>query len=288
MKKATFFLILLLINYLPCNSQEIINNSGLDPNELVQQIQTSGIDNIMSFQALNQGFSNYALIQQTGNENKSSISQQNDAASAMNNQSYAVQTGTSNELTVGQVGTGNLLLSFQLGYLASLAESQQENQTGVDYSTVPDLLQNAENGSPIEGEGNKISISQEGINNSAKIVQQGSYNTIIAEQKGKNNYLSALQNGTKNSVTDYKQGNESEQILFDTIIQIGDNLSLTTDGVANSTPAVNKFTQTGTNLSLQLSTSLLNTGVGVEINQTGYDMKVVVDQSYFSFPLGKQ
>ncbi|SHF00271.1 Curlin associated repeat-containing protein [Bacteroides luti] len=288
MKKATFYLILLLINYFPCNSQEIINNSGLDPNEVIRQIQTSGIDNIMNFQALNQGYSNYALIQQTGNENKSSISQQNDVASAMNNQSYAVQTGTSNELTVGQVGTGNLLLSFQLGYLASLAESQQENQIGVDYSNISALLQNAENGSQIEGKGNKLSISQEGNNNNAKVVQQGFYNTITAEQKGKNNYLSALQNGTKNSVTDYKQGNESEQILFDTIIQIGDNLSLTTDGVANSTPAVNKFTQTGTNLSLQLSTSLLNTGAGVEINQTGHDMKVFVDQSYFSFPLRKQ
>lgn len=288
MKKVTFYIILLLINYLTCNSQEIISNYGLDPNEAIQQIQTSGIDNIMSFQALNKGFSNYVLIQQTGNENKAGISQQNDVGSAMGNQSYTVQTGTSNELILGQIGTGNLLLGFQLGYLATLAESSQESQIGVDYSTVPALLQDAENESQIGGEGNKLSISQEGNNNGAKVVQQGSYNTITAEQKGKNNYLSALQMGTNNSAIDYKQRNESEQILFDTIIQIGDNLNLTTDGVANFTPAVNKFTQAGVNLSLQLSTSLLNTGAGVEINQTGHDMKVVVDQSYFSFPLGKQ
>lgn len=287
MKKATYYLILLLINYLPCNSQEIINSYGLDPNEVIQQIQTSGIDNIVHFQALNQGLSNYAVIRQTGNENKSSISQQKDAGSAMNNQSYAVQTGSSNEITLGQIGAGNLLLSFQLGYLATLVQNQQESHTGVDNSTVPALLTNVENVNQIGGEGNKLTISQEGNSNGVTAVQQGSYNNITAEQKGQNNYLSALQNGTNNSVADYKQGNESEQILFDTIIQIGDNLSLTTDGIANSTPAVNKFTQTGTNLSLQLSTNLLNTGAGIEINQAGHDMKAIVDQSYFSFPLGK-
>jgi len=252
MKKLTFFLILLLINHLSCNSQETINKSGLVTNEAIQQIQTLGSDDIMNFQALNQGFSNYALIHQTGNQNNTSISQQSYAGSSMNNKSYTVQTGTTNELTVGQVGTGNLLLGIQIG-----------------------------------GEGNKINISQNGINNGISAVQLGSYNTITAEQKGQNNYLSALQNGTNNSVTNYKQENESEQVLFDRIIQIGDNLSITTDGVANSTPAVNKFTQTGTNLSFQLSTSLLCTGTGVEINQIGHDMKVVVDQSYFSFPLGK-
>lgn len=288
MKKATFYLILLLINYLTCNSQEIISNYGLDPNEAIQQIQTSGIDNIMSFQALNQGFSNYVLIQQTGNENKAGISQQNDVGSSMGNQSYAVQTGTSNELTLGQIGAGNLLLGFQLGYLATLAESSQESQTGVDNITVSALLSNVGNGSQTGGVGNKLNISQEGNNNGVTAVQQGSNNTITAAQKGKNNYLSALQNGTNNLVAGYKQENVSEQTLFDTIIQIGDKLSLTTDGVANSTPAVNRFTQTGTNLSLQLSSSLLNTGAGVEVNQTGHDMKVVVDQSYFSFPLGKQ
>lgn len=244
MKKLTFFLILLLINYLSCYSQEIINNSGLVTNEAIQQIQTLGIDDIMNFQALNKGFSNYALISQTGNQNNTSISQQNYAGSLMNNKSYIVQSGTSNELTAGQVGTGNLLLGIQIG-----------------------------------GEGNKISISQNGISNGVSAVQLGSYNTITAEQKGKNNFLSALQNGTNNSVISYKQENESEQVLFDRIIQIGNNLSITTDGVANSTPAVNKFTQTGTNLSFQLNTSLLNTGTGVEINQIGHDMKVVVDQS---------
>ena len=287
MKKLTFFLILLLINYLSCYSQKIINNSGLVTNEAIQQIQTSGIDDIMNLQDLNQGSSNDVLIQQTGNQNNASISQQNNAGSAMSNKSYIVQTGTSNELTVGQVGAGNLLLGFQLGYIAPLAESQQGSHLRTYNSAASALLQNTENTIQIGGEGNKLSISQRGINNGVAAVQLGSYNTITAEQNGKNNYLSALQNGTNNSVTNYKQENESEQILFDKIIQVGDNLSMTTDGVSNSTPAVNKFTQTGANLSFQLSTSLLNTGAGVEINQTGHDMKVIVDQSYFSFPLGK-
>jgi hypothetical protein len=287
MKKFTFFLILLLINHLSCNSQETINNSGLVTNEAIQQIQTLGIDNIMNFQALNQGFSNYALIQQTGNQNNTSISQQNNAGFSMNNKSYIVQTGTSNGLNVVQVGTGNLLLGFQLGYIAPLAENQQGSQSRTYNSNVSALIQNAESAIQSGGEDNKIIISQNGINNGVSAIQLGSYNTITAEQKGNNNYLSALQNGTNNSVTNYKQGNESEQVLFDTIIQIGDNLNLTTDGVANSTPAVNKFTQTGTNLSFQLTTSLLNTGTGVEINQIGHDMKVIVDQSYFLYPLGK-
>lgn len=286
MKKLTFFLILLLINHLSCYSQEIINNSGLVTNETIQQIQTLGIDDIMNFQALNQRFSNYVLIQQTGNLNNSSISQQNNVGPAMN-KSYIVQAGRSNEITVGQVGAGNLLLGFQLGDIAALAESRQGSHPGTNNRTTLTLLQNAENASLIGGEGNKLSISQKGNNNGVTAVQIGSYNTITVEQTGMNNYLSALQNGTNNSVTGYKQDNESEQILFDKIIQIGDNLNLTTDGVANSTPVVNRFTQAGTNLSLQLSTSLLNTGAGVEINQTGHDMKVVVDQSYFSFPLGK-
>jgi hypothetical protein len=287
MKKLTSFLFLLLINYLSCYSQEIINISGLVTNQTIQQIQTLGLDDIMNFQALNQGSSNYALIQQTGNQNNSSISQQNNASSSMINKSYIVQTGTSNEITVGQVGTGNLLLGFQLGNIAALVESRQGIHSGTNNITASTLLQNAENTSLIGGEGNKLSISQRGNNNGVIAVQLGSYNTITVEQTGKNNYLSALQNGTNNSVAGYKLGNESEQILFDKIIQIGDNLNLTTDGVANSTPVVNKFTQAGSNLSLQLSTSLLNTGAGVEINQTGHDMKVVVDQSYFSFPLGK-
>jgi len=43
--------------------------------------------------------------------------------------------------------------------------------------------------------------------------------------------------------------------------------------------------QTGTNLSIEINNSLLNSLGGVEINQSGKDMKVVIDQSYFSFPM---
>ncbi len=287
MKKIISYLILLLINYFPCQSQEIINNSRVEPNEAIKQIRTSGIDNITSFQALNRGFSNNVLTWQTGNENKVGISQQTNSNLAMGNQSFTVQTGTSNELSLGQIGTGNVLLGFQLGYLASQTGGYQGSQTEMESGIAPALFPTLGNRNLVGGEGNKLNISQEGSSNSIMAIQQGSYNSITAQQKGKNNYLSVLQVGTNNAVIGYKQGNESELTLFETVIQLGDHLSLITDGVPNSTPAVNRFTQRGTNLSLQLNSSLLNTGAGVEVNQTGRDMKVVVDQSYFSFPFGK-
>ena len=43
--------------------------------------------------------------------------------------------------------------------------------------------------------------------------------------------------------------------------------------------------QTGTNLSFELNSDLINTAGGINVKQTGKDMKVVIDQSYFSFPL---
>ncbi len=289
MKNTLFLLIFLLMGISPCLSQEIMNDPGPQTNETIQQISTTGIENILDFQTLNQGIGNSAFIQQTGNHNKAGISQQSDAAIS-GNLSYTVQTGNENELTVGQIGSGNLLLGFQLGYLASTLTGREQgnhyglglgNGNGNAYAyghlhTTNDYL--------VEGERNKLTITQNGTNNGVMAIQMGSDNTISAAQTGTNNYLAVLQTGKNNRLTGYTQANTSDKVLFDTVIQIGENLTLDASEDSKSKPNGNKFTQSGTNLSLQLNNEFVNSVGGIEIDQKGKDMKVVIDQSYFSFP----
>lgn len=284
MKKNLLFLIFLLLNCFNGYSQEIINNPAIDTHYVIQQISTLGINDILSFQDLNKGICNFASTLQNGNQNKAIVNQQNYERSEMSNQSYTTQLGNANELTIGQIGKGNLFLGFQLGYLATQIESQQESPFGVENNQLITFLSpEVGNGSAVEGERNKMSISQFGNNNGVLAVQQGFDNNLSAEQTGKNNYLLALQIGTHNSVTGYKQANESDQILFDKIIQVGDNLSLNAEGASTYQPVANTFTQIGSNLALEVNSDLLNTLGGGGIKQTGNDMKVVVTQSYFSF-----
>lgn len=286
MKKSIVFIASLLLNSYSVYSQEIINNTGTTTNEVIQQINVPTIDGILSFQSLNRGISNYVLAQQTGNENSVRINQRNDASTDMSNQTYTVQTGNSNELTIGQIGSGNLLLGFQLGYLATLASTNTNSEIGTAGIPVFDFA-SLTNGNAIllEGERNKLIITQNGNNNAVMAVQQGTDNSIVAEQVGNNNYLVAMQKGTNNIVSNYKQENTSDQNLFDRIIQIGDNLSITTGGSSNTSSIGKTLIQTGENLALVINNDLVNSVGGVEINQTGTDMKVVIDQSFFSFPL---
>jgi len=279
MKRPFVYLIILLLDFSRCFSQEIINNLGTEINEPIQQISIPGIDNILGLQTLNRGISNFVNLQQTGNLNKASVSQQNDVGPAMSNQSYTVQSGNANELTVGQIGSGNLLLGFQLGYLATEAGIEKGKKN--DISDPPA----SESVSSIDGERNVLNTNQSGNYNGIMAVQQGTDNSISAGQTGKNNYLFVLQKGTFNSVADYKQENNSNSILFDSIVQIGDHLELKSHETSKPKPNQNIFMQSGTNLSLVINNDLLNSVGGVAINQTGRDMKVVIDQSYFSFPM---
>lgn len=284
MKTIILNMIFLMLSCLAVKSQPVMNNPGDRTNEAIQQIRTSTIDNILSFQTLNWAGTNYAMTQQTGNRNTATINQLRDATGLhTSNQSYAVQTGNSNELSVGQIGSGNLLLGFQLGYLASMADIHR-NENGTNNGNAFGLYKNG-NGYQVEGENNKLSILQQGSNNGLIAVQQGNNNEFSAEQRGSNNYLLGLQKGTHNKVTGYRQENYSDDILFETIVQIGNNLSLKTDDASKYKPNGNSFTQTGTNLSLEVNNGLLNAIGGVEINQLGNDMKVVVSQSYFLFPM---
>ena len=286
MKTTILYLIILLLNCFPGFSQEIINIPGMQINEAIHQISTVGTNDILSFQTLNQGIGNCVLTQQTGNLNKATINQQNELSAETGNQSLTTQFGNSNELTIEQIGSGNLMLGFQLGSHAMLTGTQKDSPMGFgNGNAFTSVSQMVENGYAVEGERNKMNISQKGNNNGVMAVQQGSDNILSAEQTGNNNYLLALQQGSHNSVTDYKQANESKQILLDKIVQVGHYLSLKTDGASTYTPTGNTFMQTGSNLSLEVNSSLLNTVGGVEINQTGRDMKIVVDQSYFPLPM---
>jgi hypothetical protein len=287
MKKSILYFIILLLISIPGYSQDIIINSGSSTQETIPQILLPGIDDLMNLQALNQGTRNYTNIQQSGNQNTATITQQNTTGPEKSNQSLTTQSGNSNELTLGQIGSGNVLLGYQMGYLSTLTGvTLPGNQAGVQAPTANTTgSTNTVSGYLMEGDHNQLNISQNGNNNGVMAVQQGSYNTISAEQNGNNNYLLALQKGFNNSLTGYKQENESDQILYDRVVQIGDNLSLKSDEVSKSSVKGNTFMQTGTNLSLEIKSDLINTAGGLDISQTGKDMKVVIDQSYFSFPL---
>ena len=274
MKRKPIFLFLFLLIVYPVYSQDIINSLNVGTNESIHQISTSAIADIQSFQTLNRGTGSFVLIRQTGNQNTSSINQQSDPGQS--NQSYAYQQGSFNEMSVGQIGSSNFLLGFQLGYLANEVNSSHGILPSVSVSGAIDGGQ--------KGDGNVLEVSQEGENNGIMAVQQGNDNSISAEQKGTNNYLLILQKGTNNSVTGYAQENSSGR-NFDTIIQEGESLSLEATGISTSKAMGNIFSQSGINLSLQINNGFVNSLGGIEITQTGKDMNVVVDQSYFSLPL---
>lgn len=285
MKTFILYLIVLLLNCFAGYSQDIINYTGTDTNEGIQQISVPEINDILSFQTLNQGVSNFSSIQQTGNQNTATVNQKADPGPGFSNQSYNIQEGNLNEMTIGQIGSGNVLLSYQLGYLSnSLSQSNLfgfglENSFGLTGTSIEgNILMTF-------GERNKLQVIQEGSNNGMMALQMGSGNIIDVRQKGSNNYLAIFQKGMNNSVSGFMQENTDGPTLFETISQVGDNLSLGATDVSMAKQNGNVFNQSGVNLSLEVNNGLINSLGGIEINQTGRDMKVVVDQSFFSSPM---
>lgn len=288
MKKNSFILFLLFVNFLPAFSQGNIQVSEKEECESIQQIRSSGLSDILSFQMQNQGISNMTMTQQVGNWNKSSISQQSDGGSAFANQAYSIQQGNSNEMTIGQIGSGNLLLGFQLGYLtAELEDGKKDEQfKNVLESCNPSTKEydDTETQLLVIGEGNELKVGQNGNKNAIVAIQQGSENSIDANQNGTNNYLVIYQKGKNNEVVGYKQENNSEKVLAETIVQEGEGLILNTSDASKSKPNGNSFIQKGINLTLEVNNQFSNTLGGIEVSQSGRDMKVVIDQSFFSFP----
>jgi hypothetical protein len=286
MKKFLLYVLMVLLKSFPGYSQGIINDTGPINNESIQQVLLPGIDELLIFRDLNQTVGNSVMTLQTGNGNSADIQQQNGSNSDRSNQAYIVQSGNSNELTLGQMGNGNLLLGYQLDLQGVLPGDRQIilGGTAVPVNIQTEIL-HPENDNIVLGERNKMNITQQGNNNGVMAVQQGSDNVITAVQSGDNNYLLAFQKGYNNSVNGYTQENVSEQILFDRIIQVGDNLSLKSEEASKSSLKGNTIMQTGSHLALELNSDLINSAGGIDIHQTGKDMKVPIDQSYFSFPM---
>ena len=278
MKKFFFILYLATVSNLAAFSQMNISVSGGVEDEHIQQIRTSGLSDILSFQMQNQGISNVTVNRQIGDWNKSVVNQQYDGGSAYANQVHSIQQGSSNEMTIGQIGNGNLLLGFQIGYLASELDGLKGNQlksiTEINTPKVEDLTIKA-------GTGNELKVIQQGEKNAIVAIQQGSDNSIEADQNGVNNYLVIYQKGNDNEVVGFKQENNSTKVLAETIIQEGEGLVLNSTDASKSKPNGNSFIQKGINLSIELNNQFANALGGIEVSQSGKDMKVIIDQSFF-------
>lgn len=286
MKTFIIGLIMIIVNNLSVYSQEINNSNEIGNNKTMQQIQNLAIDNIMKYQAWNRASNNYVFLKQTGEQNKANIKQYEASGTEFSNLSFNIQSGNCNELAVEQIGNGNILFSSQLGYLATNNTNKRDHQTNHDNKNWQiSLYKSDENAYFIDGERNKMNLIQNGDNNLVQAVQQGTDNSITSTQEGNNNNLLIFQKGVHNTITGYKQQNKTEYSLFDKIIQLGENNYLETNGVSNGGMVGNTFTQTGNNLSLKLNNELLNNSSGIEINQKGTEMKVNIEQSFFSFPM---
>ena len=255
----------------------------------IQQIRSSGFDDFISTQTLNPEQSNVASITQLGNRNSMTVHQTKEGSVLLANQSHSFQFGELNSMDIIQNGTGNILLSFQLGYLTDHFGKGKGNAYGLEngngHAFAYGLAGQGNNGAVSEGSGNKLISLQNGHSNGLLTIQLGDDNFISATQNGKNNHATILQQGAHNQVVDFKQENRSGNVLFDSVIQIGDNLQLNVADANNGRAYGNKYSQEGSNLSLTLNNSLLSPLGGMTVGQTGRDMQVNVTQSYFSFPM---
>jgi len=57
------------------------------------------------------------------------------------------------------------------------------------------------------------------------------------------------------------------------------------NGVSTGAIQGNTFTQIGNKLSVELNNGMMNNPGGIDVNQKGKEMNVIIDQSFFSFPM---
>jgi len=282
MKIQLLILLLLILGLKNSDAQRTSVTHASGDAEAIRQIEITGATDIMSFQTLNRNANTVVLAQQIGNFNKFSLNQRSDLSSTYSNQSYSLQLGNYNELSVGQIGTGNTLLSFQLGYSATEMGKLDVSNFGFAFensklsATAPTKANYV-----AVGENNRLTLDQNGADNGLKAIQLGRNNSISAEQSGYNNYLDILQVGNANTVLGYQQENYFAESQLDVIVQNGENNTLSITDASKVKLHGNSYTQVGTNLSLQVDNNFVNNLGGIEITQTGHDMKVVIDQSYF-------
>jgi len=227
---------------------------------------------------------NISSITQLGNFNTAKLSQTEGSELIFSpNSSNSFQYGDYNQVDLTQKGNQNVLYSFQVGYLT--ATSATENTDNTLSGTMLPALLNLNAGSTglfSVGNNNTLFSTQDGTSNKFLSIQQGSNNYIQADQIGNNNNLVIQQVGNNNRVEDFVQNNIKGE--SDNISQIGDNNTLNSINTLNSLSG-NNYIQNGTNLSITMNNSTLSSIGGITVNQTGHDMSVVIDKSYFSFPL---
>jgi len=249
----------------------------------IPQISTSEVESSGTLQP-NAEQLNISSITQLGIYNTAKLSQTegSDLISSPNS-SNSFQQGDYNLVDLTQKGNQNILYSFQVGFLASIPSTESTDNT-LSGTILPTLL-NLNAGSTgifSNGNNNTLISSQEGISNKFLSIQQGSNNYIQADQIGNYNNLVVQQVGNNNRVENFVQNNIKGE--SDNITQIGDNNTLNSIDKLNTLYG-NNYIQNGTNLSITLNNSTLSATGGITVNQTGHDMSVVIDKSYFSFPL---
>lgn len=185
-----------------------------------------------------------------------------------------------------------LFIYLFVGYLSGNSQIITSNYTrGESFETIRQI-QSKDEGSlfsgqtklPVQSIDNYLNFAQIGNNNFLFAVQEGMHNVFEAEQGGVNNYLVTIQKGINNSITGYRQQNYSENMLCDELIQMGINLNFSAEGLDGARLSGNSVSQVGSNLSFKINRMLPSFGNGIKVSQTGRDMRVVVEQSYYSFP----
>lgn len=271
MKKKSIVLIVVCLFH-------VLYTKGQINIQQISSLEFVGFTSIQSFQVRPTDISS---ITQLGNYNSAKLSQTKEGdLFSFSNSSNSFQQGDFNLTDITQKGNENVLLSFQLGYLASSLYSMSNNdlvapiQNKLSFTTTSNNLFSA-------GTNNILYSSQEGKSNEILAIQQGSDNYIEVEQSGNENFLIVQQVGTNNRVESFKQN--SVYGAMGVISQVGDN-----NAINNLTESVNTnrsdYTQEGSNLSLTINNTLPSLD-GIKVSQTGNDMNIVIDQSYFSFPM---
>lgn len=250
---------------------------------LINQITTDGMGDYTTAQSLQINPLFVSSISQIGNNNSVKLSQtiEGDIYSFPNS-ANSFQQGDFNLAEITQRGNENVLLSFQLGYLISGLFSTSNNQLEAPSQNMLSFSATTNN-QFATGKNNTLYSVQEGKSNNILAIQQGDDNYIDVEQSGNDNILIARQVGNSNKVEDFKQN--SIDGSFDVITQLGDNNTLNFLNESTGVLAENAYSQEGTNLSLTISNNTFSAPGGIIVNQTGRDMKIIIDQSYFSFPI---
>lgn len=245
----------------------------------IQQVNSS---EFLSTQSVQLESLDISSITQLGNYNTAHLIQTKKGdVFSFPNSSNSFQQGDFNLADVIQKGNENVLLSFQLGYLTNglltlyTYQPDAQLQNMLSFSTSSSLF--------TAGINNTLYSSQEGKSNEILVIQQGSSNYIDVEQLGNENLLIINQVGMNNRVENFKQNNIDGKI--DVISQIGDNNTFNSVNGSIVNFYENNYTQEGSNLSLTINNSNLTSLGAIKVNQTGHDMNIVIDQSYFSYPM---